>query len=102
MLEQLPTMPFIIIAVYIITFFIKKYILKTDSQKASLPPIAAVLGGLIAICLYEFMPGTIVVENIIEACTMGMASGLAAVGCNQVYKQYQKYLNTSSDEDSKE
>lgn len=100
MLEELPVMPFIILAVYVLTHFIKKCILKTDAQKASLPPIAAVLGGLIAIALYHFAPSMIVAENIVEACTMGMASGLAAVGCNQVYKQYQKYATVDSEDKS--
>lgn len=100
MLEELPVMPFIILCVYILTFFIKKFVLKTDAQKASLPPIAAVLGGLLAIGLYHFAPTMIVAENIVEACTTGMASGLAAVGCNQVYKQYQKYITVDPEEKS--
>lgn len=98
---ELATMPFIILTVYLIVWFLKKLVLKTDKQRQALPPIAMILGGGIALALFFFMPETVEFENVIEAATTGMGSGLAAVGCNQVYKQWQKFRtveDTSSDE----
>lgn len=93
---ELATMPFIILTVYLVVWFLKKLVLKTDKQRQSLPPIAMILGGSIAVALFYFMPETTDFANIIDAVTTGMGSGLAAVGCNQVYKQFQKFRTVDS------
>ena len=93
------TMPFIILTVYLIVWFLKKLVLKTDKQRQSLPPIAMIMGGTIAVLLFYFMPETVDFANIIEALTTGMGSGLAAVGCNQVYKQFQKFRTADTYEE---
>ena len=93
---ELATMPFIILTVYLIVWLMKKFILKTDKQRQSLPPIAMIMGGTIAVLLFYFMPDTVEFTNIIEALTTGMGSGLAAVGCNQVYKQFQKFRTVTN------
>ena len=99
---ELATMPFIILTVYLFTWLLKRFVLKTDKQRQSLPPIAMVMGGTIAVLLFYFMPDTVEFSNIIEALTTGMGSGLAAVGCNQVYKQFQKFKTVTSIDDSDE
>ena len=93
---EVATMPFIILTVYLIVWFLKVLILKTDKQRQSLPPIAMIIGGFIAVLLFIFMPDTVEFSNIIEALTTGMGSGLAAVGCNQVYKQFQKFKGVNN------
>lgn len=93
---ELATMPFIILTVYFIVWLLKRFILKTDKQRQSLPPIAMVLGAAIATLLFFFMPEATEFANIIEALTTGMGSGLAAVGCNQVYKQFQKFRTVAN------
>lgn len=95
---ELATMPFIILTVYLIVWFLKKLVLKTDKQRQSLPPIAMIMGGTIAVLLFYFMPETVEFANIIEALTTGMSSGLAAVGCNQIYKQWQKFRTADYEE----
>ena len=95
---EIATMPFIILTVYLIVWFLKRLILKTDKQRQSLPPIAMILGGTIAVLLYYFMPNTTEFTNIIEAVTTGMGSGLAAVGCNQIYKQFRKFRTVTDEE----
>ena len=52
---ELATMPFIILTVYLIVWLMKKFILKTDKQRQSLPPIAMIMGGTIAVLLFYFM-----------------------------------------------
>lgn len=88
---NIPSMPFIVLAVYIIIFVMKKFTFKTDEQRKSIPPVSAVIGGLIGILLFYKLPEAINAANIVEACTIGMGSGLAAVGCNQVFKQFKKF-----------
>lgn len=97
---NLPTMPFIVLAVYVIIYLLKFVTFKTDSQRKAIPPVSAIIGGLIGIALFYKMPSAIAAEDIIEACTTGMASGLAAVGCNQVFKQFKKYTGETETEDT--
>ena len=94
---NLATTPFIILCVYVITDILKNFFFKTDEDKKHIPPISAAIGGLIGILVFYFVPEAISAGNIVEACTSGIASGLAAVGCNQVYKQYAKFTNTNDE-----
>ena len=97
---ELTTMPFIIFTVYILTEVLKYFILTKDTQRKGLPIIAALMGAIIAIALYIFMPETTNFSDIINAATDGMASGFAAVGCNQVYKQFKRFQTVEETEDS--
>lgn len=100
---NIPSMPFIVLAVYLIIWVMKQFTFKTDEQRKSIPPVSAVIGGLIGIALFYKVPTAINAENIVEACTIGMGSGLAAVGCNQVFKQFKKFtgeIETSDGEDN--
>lgn len=97
---NLPTMPFIVLAVYLIIYIMKFFTFKTDNQRKAIPPVSAVIGGIIGIALFYKLPDAIGAENIVEACTTGMASGLAAVGCNQVFKQFKKYSGEIETEDA--
>lgn len=100
---NIPSMPFIVLAVYLIIYVMKQFTFKTDEQRKSIPPVSAVIGGLIGIALFYKVPTAINAENIVEACTIGMGSGLAAVGCNQVFKQFKKFTGeteTPDDEDN--
>lgn len=91
----LPTTPFIVVVVYFITYALRKYVIKTDEQRKSLPPIAAAIGCFIALIFYFFAPNEIEFTNLVDAVTSGMCSGLAAVGCNQVYKQFKRFASSS-------
>lgn len=93
---ELATMPFIVLVVYFVIYCLKLWVLKTNEARKSIPPIAAALGCGIAVAIYFFAPELIGFENIIDCCTTGIGSGLAAVGCNQVIKQHQKFKNPTS------
>lgn len=94
----LPTTPFIVVVVYFITYALRKYVIKTDEQRKSLPPIAAAIGCFIALIFYFFAPNEIEFTNLVDAVTSGMCSGLAAVGCNQVYKQFKRFASANYDD----
>lgn len=96
---SLTTTPFIILCTYIISDVLKNFFLKSDEDRKHIPPISAAIGGLLGILVFYFVPDAISASNIVEACTSGIASGLAAVGCNQVYKQYTKFMSGDYDDE---
>ena len=51
-----------------------------------LPVICGVLGGILGVVALYFMPGY-PAEDPLTAIAVGIVSGLAATGVNQVYKQ---------------
>lgn len=85
--------PFIIIVVYIVAEIYKRIFTKKTAYKNWLPIICAVLGGVIGYLIYRFYPQGIVqyADNAIGAIGNGAFSGLAATGCNQIYKQIKKF-----------
>lgn len=95
---NISTMPFIIIVVYLLTWFLKKKVFVTDESRKNLPPVAAAMGGAIALALYFLAPETMSCSSVVGALETGFGSGLAAVGCNQVYKQYRKFKDASIDD----
>lgn len=52
-----------------------------------IPVIAAVLGVVLSIIAFYAAPAIIAADNIFTAILIGGASGLAATGTNQIFKQ---------------
>lgn len=95
-MENLSTVPFIIFAVYFIVWLLKKFVFKTDESRRNLPPIAGATGIAIALAFYFFAPDELYFNGIVDAATQGASSGFAAVGFNQLYKQWKKFNGDSS------
>ena len=95
-MDNLATVPIIIFAVYFIIWLLKKFVFKTNESRKNLPPIAGATGVAIALAFYFFAPQEIGFDSIVDAATQGAASGFAAVGCNQVYKQWKKFNGDTS------
>lgn len=55
----------------------------------AIPVIVGAVGGIIGVIGLYVMPG-FPANNIIDAFAVGIASGLASTGANQVYKQLTK------------
>ena len=91
---NLNTSPFIIFIVYFLIWGIKTLFLKSNESRKHIPPIAAALGCAIAIALHYGDPTVLNASNITDACVTGITSGFAAVGFNQVFKQYKKFKST--------
>lgn len=85
--------PFIIIVIYLLAEIYKKIFKNKPKYKTWLPIVCAVLGGLIGILIYKLYPQGIMqyADNAISAIANGAFSGLAATGCNQIYKQIKKF-----------
>ena len=109
------SIPVIVTVVYVIIDLVKTTIAPytTLSERLShfYPLIALALGIVTAAVMYYAVPESITQTNLLVALAIGAASGLTAVGTNQVVKQLAKTTEdtttttedtgaTTSDEDS--
>ena len=62
-------------------------LIKDGALKTYLPVMCGVLGGILGIICYAVYPDFISASNLFEAIAIGIVSGLAATGINQIYKQ---------------
>ena len=65
------------------------------------PVVSAVLGIIAGLVCYFAIPGIIAATDAVTAVLIGGASGLSATGCNQIFKQLQKFgikVDTKKDE----
>ena len=55
-----------------------------------IPVICGVLGAILGVVIYLTIPNFIPAENWAAAVAIGIISGFAATGINQIYKQFKK------------
>ena len=55
-----------------------------------IPVICGFIGGALGVVVFLTIPGYIPAENWLMALAIGIVSGFASVGVNQVYKQFTK------------
>lgn len=55
-----------------------------------IPVICGFCGGILGIVVFKTIPGYLPADNWLLALYVGIGSGLAAVGVNQIYKQFSK------------
>lgn len=88
------SIPAIVTVVYVIIDLIKTSVAPHQSAAERLshyyPVIAVVLGIVTAAIMFYAIPESVGTENLLIAIAIGGASGLAAVGTNQVVKQLVK------------
>ena len=53
-----------------------------------IPVICGFVGGALGVIVFETIPGYIPAENWLMALAIGVVSGFASTGINQVYKQF--------------
>ena len=93
---NLVSIPAIVLIVYWIINLIKVVTNENENVKKLLPVIACFSGMILGAIIYIAVPNIIIADNIIYALIIGGASGMAATGTNQVFKQ----LSDSSVEDA--
>lgn len=86
----------IAIICYILGGFLKG--IGNEKLDCLIPDIVAVFGGGIGVLAFYTIPGYLSATNWLDALAIGAASGLVAVGINQIVKQSSK-LNAKADED---
>ncbi|MBP5596124.1 MAG: enolase [Pseudobutyrivibrio sp.] len=83
------TIPAIIAIVYLIALIIKS--MSTDEKiDRMIPGICGAIGLALGLLIFFTIPGFMPVTNWAEAAATGIASGFAATGINQIYKQLTK------------
>ena len=80
----------------IICYLAAELIKLTPLDNKYLPPICGVLGGVLGIAAMHSMP-EFPAGDILTALAIGIVSGLAATGVNQIFKQLGRKSNQSSD-----
>lgn len=83
--------PAIVSITYGLIEMYKKFIAKErETWLKIIPLIALIIGGVLGVALFFIAPTLIVAESVWVALIVGFASGLSAVGSNQVFKQFKK------------
>jgi len=84
------TVPIILAVVYLAIGLLKKETGSSERLLRRLPLIAAVLGAVLGAILFYAAPDIMPASNTFVAVLIGGASGLAATGTNQLFKQMSK------------
>lgn len=84
--------PVIVTLVFVLMEGYKKFIARGREKFIRLIPIiAGTLGVVFGILFYYTVPEMISATNVGVAILVGLASGLSATGCNQIFKQLSKF-----------
>lgn len=88
------SVPVITVIVYIVLAVYKKAVSgKADIWAALIPMWALFIGAILGVVAFYTTPNLVPAENVLAAMLIGIVSGLAATGANQVAKQ----LNSAAD-----
>lgn len=87
-LKEFAACPAIAVICYFVGFACKKF--KNETLDRFIPVICGLLGAIMGIVAFITLPEYIGAVNWLCALAIGIISGLAATGANQVYKQLTK------------
>jgi hypothetical protein len=82
---ELIVIPTIMVISYLVTEIFKLFI-----KKKFLPVIAGITGAVLGVIAYFFTPSLIKHTNLLTSIAIGIISGLAVTGSNQLIKQIKK------------
>lgn len=86
---EIVSVPVIVALVYG-AMAIYRHVVTAEKWIKLIPVWAALLGAILGIIAFYAIPDIIPADNIFTAILIGGASGLAATGTNQIYKQLTK------------
>ena len=84
------TIPVITSIVYAIINVIKTATNSNEKFLRFIPIVACALGIICSVISFYCVPGVLDTSNVFVAIVIGAASGLAATGTNQIFKQFNK------------
>lgn len=85
------TIPIIVTLVYAVVEFFKNFIFENNEKFSKcIPIVATVLGGAFTLIAFFVSPDVVPAATWYSALLIGCASGLSAVGVNQIKKQASK------------
>jgi multidrug transporter EmrE-like cation transporter len=95
---SIATIPVVCGVVYAVIELIKYFLgTKVDKFKKYIPVVSCFIGAMISLIVFFIAPELVPVATWYSALLMGGASGLSAVGVNQIKKQIQKQGGETSD-----
>ena len=80
--------PAIVVICYLVGATLKA--INNETLDKFIPMICGFIGGGLGVLVFLTIPGYIPAENWLMALAIGIVSGFASVGVNQVYKQFTK------------
>lgn len=91
--------PAIVVICYLVGATFKA--INNDTLNKFIPMICGFVGGILGVVVFKTIPGYIPAENWLMALAIGIVSGFAATGINQVYQQFTKeeYYEIDTDEE---
>ena len=96
---EIISVPVIAGIVYFVMAVYKTLVKNAPAIWTSLIPMwAAVLGAVLGVVAFYVVPEIVPAENVLVAIFIGMSSGLAATGTNQVFKQIKKSSESETTE----
>ena len=84
-MAEFATLPAIVVICYLIGFGFKSF--GNEKIDKFIPLICGSAGGVLGIALFVTVPEYIAADNCAVALAIGIVSGFAATGINQIYKQ---------------
>lgn len=88
---SIATVPVIAVTCYAIIDFLKYFVFsENETFKKYIPVISTAIGGISGIVAYFVCPEIVPVATWYSSILIGCASGLSAVGINQIKKQIKK------------
>ena len=84
---KLITLPIIVLFCFIIGEIIKILFPNKTKVIKLIPFIMSILGAAMSILIYMLAPQTLEQKNILEVILLGMISGLASTGSNELFKK---------------
>lgn len=88
---SIATIPAVASAVYGIIELLKKFVFcENEKFRKLIPLVAALLGAIITLVVFLVSPDLIPATSWFSSILIGLASGLSAVGVNQIKKQSEK------------
>ena len=88
-LIEITSVPVIVAIVYG-ALALYKYLVKAEKWIRLIPVWAVLLGVILGIIAFYAVPAIMPADNVFVAILIGGASGLAATGTNQIFKQLTK------------
>ena len=95
---SIATIPAVASAVYGIIELLKRFVFcENEKFRKFIPLLAALLGALITLIAFLVSPDLIPATSWYSSVLIGLASGLSAVGINQIKKQAEKKEEKDAD-----
>lgn len=88
-MTEVITVPAIVFICYFIGFCVKTFV-PTDKIDKFIPCICGICGAILGLVVFYTIPGYLDASNWLTALEIGIGSGLAATGINQIGKQLTK------------